>query len=169
MVGWAFNCSVRYPKRWRYWKVWLDFMLDVLDADWNERKTTGTDSGVQNSLLVRYLAEAAGRSSAMKRVVRSAFADGSDESLKEFPEVFSNETRELKVQNGQKRKREDPTDREFGNYLDSEGDSELTDQVSQDEDDIPEIDPWIGGPESILLRQRLINLVSHLCNMRYLS
>ncbi|KUJ23037.1 uncharacterized protein LY89DRAFT_754697 [Mollisia scopiformis] len=164
MVGWAFNCSVRYPKRWKYWKVWLDFMLDVLDADWNERQSSGLDSGVQNSLLVKYLSEANGRSSAMKRVVRAAFADGSVESLREFPEVFTNETKELKIHNGQKRKRETPIERKFGGYQDEEAESELTDQTSQDEDCIPENDPWLGGPESVTLRQRVITLLSRVAD-----
>jgi hypothetical protein len=160
MVGWAFNCSVRYPKRWKYWKVWLDFMLDVLDADWNERMNSKLDLGAPDCLLLRYLSEAKGRSSAMKRVVRAAFADGSPESLKEFPEVFVNETKELKLQNGQKRKREDP-ERGSTNFGGGEDEAELTDQTSPDDDDMPDTDPWLGGPESIMLRQRVIVLVSY--------
>ncbi|KAE8453355.1 hypothetical protein EG329_010216 [Mollisiaceae sp. DMI_Dod_QoI] len=169
MVGWAFNCSVKYPRRWKYWKVWLDFMLDVLDADWNERTKLGPDADVTKSLLVRYMTEVRGRSSAMKRVVRSAFADGSPESLKAFPEVFVNETRELKLQNGHKRKREDLTARKFGDYDEDETEPtfsspELTDQTSQDEDDTLDIDPWIGGPESIILRQRVVTLLSRVAD-----
>ncbi|KAM4062334.1 hypothetical protein HRG_011132 [Hirsutella rhossiliensis] len=37
-VGWAFNTATVHPHRWRYWKVWLGLMLDVLDADWAERE-----------------------------------------------------------------------------------------------------------------------------------
>lgn len=159
VVGWAFNCSVKYPKRWKYWKVWLDYMLDVLDTDWNERSSTGSDSGTVNSLLVKYLSEAKGRSSAMKRVVRSAFADGTPDSLKEFSEIFANETKELKPQNGQKRKRDSPVKHEFGDYNYDEAESELTEGTSQDEDDI-DVNPWMGGPESIMLRQRVVTLVS---------
>lgn len=160
MVGWAFNCSVKYPNRWKYWKVWLDFMLDVLDADWRERARLGSDADLDNSLLLNYLSEVRGRSSAMKRVVRSAFAAGSFEDLKEFPEVFPNETKELKAQNGQKRKRGDPMNRNPADF-DESSSAELTDQASQDEDDTEDIDPWIGGPESIVLRQRVVTLVSH--------
>lgn len=157
MVGWAFNCSVRHPKRWKYWKVWLDFMLDVLDADWYARENSKSHSGTRDCLLLRYLSEAKGRSSAMKRVVRSAFANGSLESLKEFPEVFFNETKELKVQNRQKRKRDEPgrTATDFDT-----DEAETSEQTSSDQDDMPEIDPWSGGPESMILRQRVIVLVS---------
>ncbi|CZR52070.1 uncharacterized protein PAC_01947 [Phialocephala subalpina] len=161
MVGWAFNCSVKYPKRWKFWKVWLDFMLDVLDADWKERETLGADGNLENSLLLKYLSEVRGRSSPMKRVIRSAFAAGTLEDLQEFPQVFANETKELKVQNGQKRKRGDPMERKLGHYEEEEASSaELTDQASQDEDDTEDIDSWIGGPESIMLRQRVVTLLS---------
>jgi hypothetical protein len=180
VVGWALNCSVKYPQRWKYWKVWLDFMLDVLDADWQERerqdnlvqasKQIGREEwpSLRKSLLVRYLSEAKGRSSAVKRVVRSAFADGSSDSLQEFPEVFPNETKELKVQSGQKRKREDHMQQHFTSYDDEDAEtamdsSELTDQTPepfQDADDTSAVDPWLGGAESIALRQRLLTIVS---------
>jgi hypothetical protein len=184
MVGWAFNCSVKYPKRWKYWKVWLEFMLDVLDADWQERERLDTEDETFQSnikddpaavspfkmlrrcLLVQYLSEVKGRSSPLKRVVRSAFTDGGPESLKEFPEVFPNETKEVK-HNGQKRKRSN----KYGGYDDEDDEdifdsSELTDQTPepfQDIDDgeaVPSQDPWLGGTESIALRQRVVTLVS---------
>jgi hypothetical protein len=181
IVGWAFNCSVKYPKRWKYWKVWLDFMLDVLDADWRERDRQDSlnsgaskhigdeaESSLRKCLLVKYLAEAKGRSSAVKRIVRSAFADGGPDSLREFPEVFQNEIKDLQAHRGQKRKREDPMDQNFCYYDDEDAEtavdsSELTDQTpepSQDNDDLSAIDPWLGGTESIALRQRFLALVS---------
>jgi hypothetical protein len=180
MVGWAFNCSVKHPKRWKYWKVWLDFMLDVLDADWKEREAQDRETQadpedqfvhktVRQSLLVQYLSDTRGRSSAVKRVVRSAFADGGPDSLREFPEVFPNETRELKVQTGQKRKR-GGVEHRFGDYDDDEAESgiessDLADQIEEHfqedgEDTMPSIDRWLGGTESIHLRQRVITLVS---------
>ncbi|PYH90986.1 hypothetical protein BO71DRAFT_360296, partial [Aspergillus ellipticus CBS 707.79] len=36
-VGWAFNCSVLHHDRWARWQVWLEFMCEVLESDWNER------------------------------------------------------------------------------------------------------------------------------------
>lgn len=176
MVGWALNCSVKYPKRWQYWKVWLDYMLDVLDADWKERerqdslpgtrKMTRDEGGslLRGCLLIKYLAEAKGRSSAVKRVVRSAFADGGPDSLREFPEVFPNETKELKVWSGQKRKREDPMEEILGNHDDEDTETvadsfELTEQTPELFQDTA-VDPWLGGAESIAQRQRLLALVS---------
>ncbi|KAE9380487.1 hypothetical protein N431DRAFT_477409 [Stipitochalara longipes BDJ] len=180
MVGWALNCSVKYPKRWKYWKVWLDFMLDVLDADWVERDRQDMLAPVskradreqqpllRKCLLVKYLSEAKGRSSAVKRVIRSAFADGSPDSLKEFPEVFPNETKELKVPSGRKRKRDNSVKHHVADYDEEDAgiamdSSELTDQTpepSQDAEGVSTIDPWLGGSESIALRQRLLMLFS---------
>src|SRR5699024_5024712 len=37
-VGWAFNTATLHPHRWRYWRVWLEYMIDVLEADWTERE-----------------------------------------------------------------------------------------------------------------------------------
>merc|ERR1711939_999412 len=107
VVGWAFNCSVRYPRRWTVWKVWLDYMLDVLEHDWTQREQEDlAEEDCWNlrrqSLIVKYLADAVDKSYAMKRIVRSAFADANAESLKDFPEIFPNETKKLSY--GQKRK-----------------------------------------------------------------
>jgi hypothetical protein len=179
---------VKYPKRWKYWKVWLDYMLDVLDADWYEREAQDTNaytssprkdsdseeqtfSSRERSLLVEYLSDSKGRSSALKRVVRSVFANGSDESIREFPEIWENETKEVKHHSGQKRKRGNSKERGFGDYDDEEetsafSSSEPSDRTpdpSQDSDDTTEAtaqDPWLGGPECIGLRQRLLTLVS---------
>jgi len=151
-------------------------MLDVLDADWKERerqdslpgtrKMTRDEGGslLRGCLLIKYLAEAKGRSSAVKRVVRSAFADGGPDSLREFPEVFPNETKELKVWSGQKRKREDPMEEILGNHDDEDTETvadsfELTEQTPELFQDTA-VDPWLGGAESIAQRQRLLALVS---------
>lgn len=37
-VGWAFNCSVLYPKRWDRWQIWLQFMCEILEDDWLQRE-----------------------------------------------------------------------------------------------------------------------------------
>lgn len=174
IVGWAFNCSVVHRKRWKYWVVWLDYMLDVLDADWKEREAQDeADPAPQdifklrrNCLLVKYLSDVKGRSSALKRVVGSIFVDGGSEDLRAYPEVFADEILEIKSQNGQKRKREDDFEHKFGDYNDEEDDLEFdsgTPAPSQEIDDGPGSsgpDPWMGGPESIALRQRVLVLVS---------
>ena len=149
-------------------------MLDVLDADWQEREAQDeADPAPQdifklrrNCLLIKYLSNVRGRSSALKRVVGAIFVDGGSEDLRAYPEVFTNETLEIKAQNGQKRKREDDFEHKFGDYNDDEDDLEFesgTPAPSQETDDVHESslsDPWMGGPESIALRQRILVLVS---------
>ncbi|KAK0107765.1 hypothetical protein ONS96_003560 [Cadophora gregata f. sp. sojae] len=168
MVGWAFNCSVRFPRRWNLWKVWLDFMLDVLEHDWTEREQEDLAEDDcwklrRQSLLVKYLADAVNKSHAVKRIVRSAFADGDAESLKDFPEVFFNETR--KPRYGQKRKRDDPLGEMFGSYNnedEAEFESDNTPESSQEADEIENMSGkiWLGDMESTALRQRVIMLLS---------
>ncbi|TVY31570.1 hypothetical protein LSUB1_G008784 [Lachnellula subtilissima] len=173
IVGWAFNCSVKYPKRWQYWKVYLDYMLDVLDADWKERERLDREgmggvegvcdyTMVQKGLLMNYLSEVGQKSSAMRRVVRSVFADAGPDSLKEFPEVFVGS--ETKDKNGQKRKRADIIDHKFGDYEEEAdyADGYSSPMQAEDEDEMPIalVDPYLGGTESIALRQRVLTLLS---------
>ncbi|EKD14641.1 hypothetical protein MBM_07362 [Drepanopeziza brunnea f. sp. 'multigermtubi' MB_m1] len=183
MVGWAFNCSVNYPKRWKYWKVWLGYMLDVLDEDWLERERLDVEAEssdgsadsndeheskmLRQSLLVNYLSKAAKSSSVMERVVRSVFAAGDPDDEREFPEIFPNETKEVKHQNGQKRKREELMSRNFVDYDDEEAEvefdsSEQTPEPNPGADETNSISgaDYLGGMESIILRQRVITLLS---------
>lgn len=186
IVGWAFNCSVVHHKRWKYWKVWLDYMLDVLDADWNEREDQDIMEEVyqsrlqqhpeaqckytklRKSLVVEYLSDVRGRSSAVKRVVGAAFTDGGADDLRYYPEVFRNETQDVKAKNGQKRKRDNEFEPGFGNFstgIDEPAFSRLRSESSTPEPSQsssgrePDTDPWLGGPESIVLRQRVLTLV----------
>lgn len=138
VVGWAFNCSVKYPRRWQYWRVWLDYMLNVLDADWKERCRMDDKSNeekrkqnphekpmqtfLQDSLLLSYLAGQGRSSATIRRVVRSVFADGSEENLRIFPEVFDKETRERIAKDGFQRENDLPVDIEKDNYGDYAGD-----------------------------------------------
>jgi len=149
-------------------------MLDVLDEDWEERQRQDEASikdkleecqfkMVRKGLLVKYLAEVKGKSSILKRVVRSVFADGEPASLREFPEVFENETKEA-VHNGQKRKRADTMEVQFGDYDDDEPElaSSPTREDDDDDDDefvLPDAEPYLGGIDSIALRQRILTLV----------
>jgi hypothetical protein len=174
VVGWALNCSVVHRKRWKYWKVWLEYMLDVLDADWNEREAQDIAASPEGgdefrlrkkSILGSYLASVkGGRSTALKRVVGSIFVDGGLRDLRTYPEIYGNETLDIKPPNGQKRKREDENN--FGDYHNEEDDLEFesgTPTPSQETDDgstSSVSDPWMGGSESIALRQRLLVLVS---------
>ncbi|KAF7558858.1 hypothetical protein G7046_g5300 [Stylonectria norvegica] len=134
-VGWAFNCSTLYPHRWRYWKVWLDYMMDVLEADWTERErrdhlahlATGSvgeapKTSRNESMLLMYMNQQNGRQNGIKGYIKALFADGSEISSAAYREVFEKEPRGLRKQS-KKRKREQVLDLEndkFGDYFDEE-------------------------------------------------
>ncbi|TGO11873.1 hypothetical protein BTUL_0099g00050 [Botrytis tulipae] len=192
IVGWSFNCSVRYPKRWRYWKVLLGYLLDVLDADWHERETmdeaafnaqVNQSQGneelppghemLQGSLLVQYL-DVSGQNrngTAVRRIVKAAFADGSAQSMKAYPEIFENETKDIKKDESQKRKWEDSKDIKemgFGDF-DEEEEGDLASDTSEGQEEVASkqgkkggltYSSNIGDPDSIRLRQRIITLLS---------
>ncbi|KAB8294159.1 hypothetical protein EYC80_009600 [Monilinia laxa] len=193
IVGWSFNCSVRYPKRWRYWKVLLEYLLDVLDADWQEREamddavfkgkvdrnqgakelSPGYDS-LRDSLLVQYLGGSSHNRSgnAVRRIVKAAFADGSLQSVKAYPEVFENETKDLKKDVSQKRKWDDSKNTKemgFGDYDEEEDEEDIASESSDSpEESFQEsakkgstrYSSTIGDPDSIRLRQRVISMLS---------
>ncbi|PFH56018.1 hypothetical protein XA68_17192 [Ophiocordyceps unilateralis] len=132
-VGWAFNTATRYPRRWRFWKVWLEFMLDVLDADWEERTRIDTEAhhleggdeepiaSRAQSMIAMYMDQRDGRQSGLKRITKALFADGRDLSTSAFPQVFDNEPRGPR-DTSKKRKREqlDLQNDKFGDYLDDD-------------------------------------------------
>ncbi|KAG9248653.1 hypothetical protein BJ878DRAFT_326298 [Calycina marina] len=181
IVGWAFNCSVVHHRRWKYWKVWLDYMLDVLDADWDARERldieeTGTSYGGDSfqakstrrseALIVQYLSDV-GRSTKLQTVVDSIFTDGGGHDMASYPEVFPNET--LGASAVKKVEKQVNYTKGFGNLEEGDddemefgiaalGDEELScSQISQSTDDGEATpDHWLGGSESITLRQRII-------------
>ncbi|KAJ3496270.1 hypothetical protein NLG97_g2782 [Lecanicillium saksenae] len=134
-VGWAFNCSTLYPQRWRYWKRWLEFMLDVLQVDWTERERLDLDaheanggSGAvpttmrQESILFMYMEQKNGPQGGFKAIMKALFADGGSLSASSFHEVFDKEPRG-RYNETKKRKRDDRVDVEndkFGDYLDDD-------------------------------------------------
>ncbi|KAI9823185.1 MAG: hypothetical protein M1832_002629 [Thelocarpon impressellum] len=187
--GWAFNCAVAYPHRWARWELWMSFMLDVLEADWKERAELDRaedpdadgdvfETRVRGSIITGYLPSELGRYGGVRRVLRAIFADGSAKSLGEFKEVFPNETREKKGDGGGvKRKREarlDVDENMYGDYVDSEDEEDDGDgpassppQQSQTDSDGHESDDDVldgaaplGGMGALLLRQRLLSLLS---------
>ncbi|KAJ5606328.1 hypothetical protein N7510_009109 [Penicillium lagena] len=46
-VGWAFNCSVLHPERWERWQVWLQYMCEVINDDWDERVKIFTEQQLE--------------------------------------------------------------------------------------------------------------------------
>ena len=141
VVGWAFNCAVVHKKRWERWKLWLEFMCDVLEDDWNERLrlyeedhgplTRETAEGdhlavLKESLVVRYIGVNGGMQGAVsssnrdRRIMRAIFADGSVTAANEFREVFYNELKELDVERVRPGKRQGDVnieEDEFADYL----------------------------------------------------
>lgn len=133
-IGWALNCSTLYPQRWRYWKAWLGFMLEVLQADWTERERLdlqaheahgGTGPAPttmrQESILVMYMEQKNGPQGGFKAIMKALFADGGSLSSS-FTEVFDKEPRGRQSET-KKRKRDDRIDIEndkFGDYLDDD-------------------------------------------------
>lgn len=129
VLGWAFNCSALYPHRWRWWKPWLEFMLDVLEADYEERERLDQERErkercdeyrmLQDSLLMSYVAPKNSRSSPLRPIMNALFADGNSSSLSIYTEVFNKETK-VASKNSKKRKhhRIDLENDEFGDYDD---------------------------------------------------
>ncbi|KAI9881584.1 MAG: hypothetical protein M1830_000148 [Pleopsidium flavum] len=182
VVGWAFNCSVMYPKRWERWKLWLEFIIDVLEDDWVERENVSVEteknpeSSMERSLIAKYLQLEGGKMGGNRRVVRAVFADGGAKAMNEFTEVFKNETKTRKKDDGGLKKREAKVDVEeeiFGDYLedddddeeDVEDDTETSEPVVNDEnfntdENVANGAESLGGMDSLILRQRLLALLS---------
>ncbi|EEQ88255.1 hypothetical protein RJZ56_000417 [Blastomyces dermatitidis] len=139
-VGWAFNCAVLYPKRWSRWRVWLEFMCDVLEDDWAEREklidsskngvgALSSDDTLRQSLIFKYISGTSGVSSQHRRIVRAIFADGNQASLNEFKMIFRNELKEPEKDKDHLKRREADVNVDegiFGDYL------------ARDEDDVDE-------------------------------
>ncbi|KAM0462891.1 hypothetical protein ACHAPV_003717 [Trichoderma viride] len=178
-VGWAFHCCTLMPHRWRYWKVWLDFMLDVLDADWEERRRRDLEDYEirgrigevptmwrAGSMLVMYMDQKDGRHSGPKAIMKALFAYNGSVSSSSFQEVFDKEHKGPR-QRGKKRKREavlDLANDKFGDYFDedesiSSGVSEPpTPQKQRTKSEASGV--GAGMVESIQLRLRLFKLLS---------
>lgn len=102
IVGWAFNCSVAHKKRWERWKLWLELMLDFLEAEWAARlrlsKSENDDKNrLTESLLWHYVSREDPTNRAnRRRMVKAIFAMATLESETHYPEVWKGETTELK-------------------------------------------------------------------------
>lgn len=177
VLGWAFNCSALYPHRWRWWKPWLEYMLDVLEADYEERRRLDSQQKgkkedpdyplLRDSLLVSYITSKNSRSSPVKPIMSALFADGSASSRSIYKEVFKKETR-IASKTSKKRKRHQ-VDLENDNFGDYDGDS----STGGSEPPTPEHQrtsaktaddsvPWTTSSlaETIPLRLRVFALVS---------
>ncbi|WYZ40134.1 hypothetical protein EsH8_IV_000475 [Colletotrichum jinshuiense] len=181
VLGWAFNCSRLHPHRWRFWKIWLEFMLDVLEADLYERKSMDEEAGsssqtpewtnMQESILVMYVKQKADSSRhGLRMILQAIFADGCSSSMAKFPEVFSKETKGLPSED-KKRKRMAAVDIEndqFGDYFNEDlTDSEPSEMGTPGTPRTPRTSARKAGEvvapaltDSIPLRLRLMELLS---------
>jgi hypothetical protein len=185
VVGWSFNCSVKHPNRWVIWKTWLQVMLDLLEDDIQHCKdTTEGASSFQKALICQYMFGVGGRLINIRRIMRAIFADGSAQTIAEFPEIWRNEARPPKRDSqdkSQKRKQLDIENDEFADYFDADSDTE---SVTNDPNSSAALDKILGDNEhddddeqaasaraiawqegsdpTIVLRQRLLAVISSL-------
>lgn len=172
-VGWTFNCSVLHPERWERWEIWLEYMCDVLQDDWNERerifnntpqdteattnRTALHNSGKQStmkgyqdgplilreSLLYQYISAGTGHGK-HRRIIRSIFADGGSSAVNEFRQVFPKELKQAKSD----RKAEKVKKRERDVDIDKEEYGDYLAQDESDDDAAAGVDLENGNPRS---------------------
>jgi hypothetical protein len=95
----------------------LEFMLQVLEDDWEVRCAAGE---CQRSLMWQCIATASGGYGKHRRILRAIFADGSEKATNEFREVFRNELREPTKDSEKVKKREVDVNVEaeiYGDYM----------------------------------------------------
>ncbi|KAI8627350.1 hypothetical protein F5Y19DRAFT_442726 [Xylariaceae sp. FL1651] len=174
VVGWAFNCSVLYPDRWHYWKRWLDFMLDVLEEDLEERHRLDIEeeceemTHLRSSILAEYVTQRSGRTAdVIMWIMKALFADGNASASSVFQEVWHREhkSKSQRALNKRKREKVNIDKGEYGGYLDDESSQASeppTPQKKKTKKSGMEEEQALESTfaESIPLRQRLFSLVS---------
>lgn len=173
VVGWAFNCSVVHPHRWEHWSLWLEYMLQVLEKDWEMRWFQHDEDGetvLQNSMIVRYLSADTLSTGYERKVLHAIFADGTKNSMAAFPEIWRNETRLRKEDHESRRTTDKKIDIEaddYGDYMASSS-SDLEDgdpftptaPTSPLIEEIPNGAATLGGMQALTLRLRLFSLLA---------
>ncbi|KAF1957032.1 hypothetical protein CC80DRAFT_53606 [Byssothecium circinans] len=185
IVGWAFNCSVVYKKRWARWKLWLDVMLNLLEADWDtcskeakEDEALGEDV-LQESLIWTYISSGSPTSRSTRRRIFAAILAMADRPARQsFPEIWKNETAPPKPPNDDIKPTAtlDFENHQLGDYDIDNEDTAMLDAprrdsrrkpsvASEDSDDSENANSRnaverLGGRDAIQLRQRLIALLA---------
>jgi hypothetical protein len=181
VVGWAFNCSILHKNRWERWSLWLEYMIEVLEKDWDIRGEEIGNSDMdkdddqnprEQSMIVMYLSSEGATTNREKKILRAVFADASPRTLAEFPEVWRNEIKELK-KDGAVKKREARIDIEednYGDYMEEDEDSDLEDNLNSpptpsfltlvNSTSTTNVANPLGGMDAIILRLRLLSLLS---------
>ncbi|KAI1127618.1 hypothetical protein F5Y10DRAFT_277956 [Nemania abortiva] len=179
VVGWVFNCSALHSERWQWWARWLDFMLDLLEEDLEQRNQLDMENSsdsmtfLQDSILASYITQRSGRTTdAVMWIMKALFADGSASSASVFQEVWHREHRTKSQRTANKRKRDKVNiDKgEYGGYLDdesvhsSQASEPPTPQKQRTKAELAEAEASEATfIETIAYRQRLFSLVSYLC------
>ncbi|KAH8700060.1 hypothetical protein GQ44DRAFT_733123 [Phaeosphaeriaceae sp. PMI808] len=186
VVGWAFNCSVSHKKRWRRWKPWLVIMLDFLETDWAfcvkeaEVDLSNRNAILQQSLIWHYIlgnATSANRG-ARRRIVRAIFAKATDDSVKEFHEIWKDEIITSAHRKGKLNHRLGQTNFETGKLANHDKGQDIQDASATMSDDgqcdnstnatehdgtmryMNDAIETMGGMYAIELRQRLVALLA---------
>jgi hypothetical protein len=120
-AGWAFNCASLpsiHGGRWKHYSVLLDFLVAVLETDW-QLLTSENEDSTEESLLWQYIELAQGGTARQRRILRAIFADGSTNSLREFKEIFHHELKGPKRDQAVDQEREavNIDHDEYGDYL----------------------------------------------------
>ncbi|KHN96243.1 uncharacterized protein MAM_05829 [Metarhizium album ARSEF 1941] len=181
IIGWALNTSTLYPQRWRHWRVWLEFMLELLETDWIERERQDEASHAANggegaapvaarneSMMAMYMEQSMDGHVALRRMMKALFADGGSLSSSTFPEVFEKEPRGPNKAS-RKRKREQVLDLQNDKFADYLDDDYISSGVSEpptpqkrrdgrDDDTTGVLSP--GMTESIGIRLKFFKLLS---------
>lgn len=187
IVGWAFNCSVAYKRRWTRWKLWLEIMLDFLEADWEaccevaKKEVVKKDDVLRDSLIWRYISsEQPTQRLTRRRIFGAVFAMGNKASISQYPEIWNKETTKAKLRKADNKPTAtlDFDNGELGDYANEDEDTAMPDaprprgrprrtSVTSDESDtdprlISGLDgvEMLGGRDSIQLRQRLFALLA---------
>lgn len=153
LIGWAFNCACLpgiHAARWNHYRLLLEFLVDVLEADWHIRNT-GPSPSPEESLMWQYIELAAGGHARARRIVRAIFADGTTRSTSEFRAIFAHELKEAVVHDGKIKKREVDVDIDqeiYGDYM-AQDDSDLSDDA-----DVASTGTGASGRPSKRLRTR---------------
>ena len=146
IVGWAFNCSSlkstpTYAQRWEWWSLWLGYMIQVLEDDWEVRCAAGE---CERSLMWQYIVTASGGYGKHRRILRAIFADGREKATNEFKEVFKTELKEPTKDAEKVKKREVDVNVEeeiYGDYM------------AKDDDDFSEEEGLLGIVRKVRTRE----------------
>ncbi|KAM7193287.1 hypothetical protein V8F20_008482 [Naviculisporaceae sp. PSN 640] len=166
-LGWAFQCASAHPHRWRTWKHWVHFMIEVLEKDWDELKLQEDQEyprreqlagsppqktkkkykdhphhKLRQSLIVSYIDDLhKQRKQPLREVMRALMAFLDVDSAADavfYKEIFHGETEIGPRKN--KRKRAQMVDLEndqFGDYLDGMDDFESEEEERDDSAGLP--------------------------------